>query len=91
MVVCTCGTCTSIWKGKTSDSLLTTPGNTDENTTGCLGSKYNNCTEILGKNWGLFSVVQQTRLDINLDTEWRFIMDSTLIKCIRTVVINIML
>lgn len=53
MVVCICGTCTSIWKGKTSDSLLTTPGNTDENTTGHKGSKYN-CTEILGKNWGLF-------------------------------------
>lgn len=71
MVVCICGTCTSIWKGKTSDSLLTTPGTTDENTTGHKGSKYN-CTEILGKNWGLFSVVQQTQLDLNIDSEWRF-------------------
>lgn len=75
MVVCICGTCTSIWKGKTSDSLLTTPGNTlsDENTTGHKGSKYN-CTKILGKNWGLFSVhvVQQTRLDLNIDSECRF-------------------
>lgn len=71
MVVCICGTCTSIWKGKTSDSLLTTPGNTDENTTGQKGSKYN-CTDILGKNWGLFSVVQQTQLDLNIDSEWRF-------------------
>lgn len=46
MVICTCGRCTSIWKGKTPDSLhvLTTPGNTDENTTGQSkvqkGSKY---------------------------------------------------
>lgn len=26
----------------------------------------------MGKKWGLFSVIYQTQLDLNKDTEWRF-------------------
>lgn len=56
MVVCICGICISIWKGKIFDSLLIILGNIDENIIGYKGLKYN-CIEIFGKNWGLFLVV----------------------------------